>query len=167
MTENALLLAIKAAVIAQTWSGGNVVFPSGCVAITSNSELATEFAMKNFRTPFCLIQPGNTSSDPKFDEAPDLSYLDVAVRLIVMIPGDPVGENCLIGANQTNGPLASEGQGLFQIEPQLFAAIGKLNAANGLTIQFRQKGALTAGTLENGSYVAYRDSTFQAICTLI
>jgi len=166
VNEVTLLTSIKTLLIAQTWSGGSVVFPSNSVYITANTEEATSFALKNLRAPIALIRPGTGASDPKFDELPDLIYLDVEVRIIQINPGDPVGENVLIGANKTQGTGRSEGRGLFEIEQQLYTAIGKLNAAQGITIQFRNKGALTAGTLENGTYLAYRDHTFQAICTM-
>jgi hypothetical protein len=162
-----LITTVQAALVAQTWSGGGVVFPSGSVQVTANTETAMDFALKNFRSPMCLIQPLDGECDPKFDEEPDLIYENFEIRLIVNIPGDPVGANALMGANLTNGAAASEGQGLLSLEQQLFNAIGFLNAANGLTIQFRGKGQLTAGHLENRTYLAYRAYRFQAMCTWV
>jgi hypothetical protein len=149
-----LTTALKTQLIAQQWSGGNVVFPTGSVQITANSETAMEFSLKNFRSPMALIQPLDGESDPKYDEEPDLLYENFQVRLIVNIPGDPVGSNALMGANLTNGANASEGQGL-------------LNAAQSITIQFRGKGQIRAGHLENKTYLAYRDYSFSAMCTWI
>jgi hypothetical protein len=114
-----------------------------------------------------LIQPLDGESDPKYDEEPDLLYENFQVRLIVNIPGDPVGSNALMGANLTNGANASEGQGLFSLEQQLYNAIGLLNAAQSITIQFRGKGQIRAGHLENKTYLAYRDYSFSAMCTWI
>jgi hypothetical protein len=126
-----------------------------------------DFALKNLRSPMCLIQPLDGESDPKYDEQPGLIYENFEIRLIVNIPGDEVGTNALMGANLTNGANASEGQGLLTLEQQLFNAIGFLNAASGLTIQFRGKGQLTAGHLENRTYLAYRGYKFQALCTWV
>lgn len=162
-----LINALQTQLIAQQWSGGNVVFPSGSVQITANTENAMNFALENFRSPIALIQPLDSEADPKYDEEPALLYETIQVRLIVHIPGDPVGSNALVGANQTNGANASEGQGLLSLEQQLFNAIGVLNAANSITIQNRGKGQIRAGHLEDKSYLAYRDYTFQAICTWV
>lgn len=167
MNISTLTTALKTQLIAQQWSGGNVVFPTGSVQITANSETAMEFSLKNFRSPMALIQPLDGESDPKYDEEPDLLYENFQVRLIVNIPGDPVGSNALMGANLTNGANASEGQGLFSLEQQLYNAIGLLNAAQSITIQFRGKGQIRAGHLENKTYLAYRDYSFSAMCTWI
>jgi len=162
-----LITTIQAALVAQTWSGGNQVFPTGSVVVTANTETAMDFALKNLRSPMCLIQPLDGESDPKYDEEPALIYENFEIRLIVNIPGDSVGTNALMGANLTNGANASEGQGLLTLEQQLFNAIGFLNAAQGLTIQFRGKGQLTAGHLENRTYLAFRAYRFSAMCTWI
>lgn len=162
-----LVNALKTQLVGQQWSGGNVVFPSGSVQITGNTEEAMDYALLNMRSPIALIQIMDAEADPKYDEEPDLLYETFQVRLVVNIPGDPVGSNALVGANQTNGANASEGQGLLSLEQQLFNAIGVLNAANSITIQNRGKGQIRAGHLNNRTYLAYRDYTFQAICTWI
>lgn len=159
--------ALQTQLYAQQWSGGNVVFPSGCVQITASTEEAMDYSLKSMRTPLALIQPLDAESDPKYDEEPALLYENVQVRLAVNIPGDPVGSNALVGANQTNGANASEGQGLLAIEQQLFNAIGILNAANGFTIQNRGKGQIRAGHMPNHTYLAYRDYSFQVLCTWV
>lgn len=167
MTLSQMMTALKAALIAQQWSGGNVVFPSNSVQITANTETAMDYSLKNLRAPMALLQPLDADSDPKYDEEPDLLYENFQVRLIVNVPGDPVGTNALMGANLTNGANASEGQGLLALEQQLFNAIGILNAAQSVTIQSRGKGQITAGHLENRTYLAYRDYRFQALCTWV
>lgn len=165
MNLSQLLTAVKAQLVARQWSGGNIVFPSNSVQITANTETAMDYALKNLRAPIALLQPLDADSDPKYDEEPDLLYESIQVRLIVNVPGDPVGTNALMGANLTNGANASEGQGLLGLEQQLFNAIGILNAAQSITIQFRGKGAITAGHLDAHTYLAYRDYRFQAMCT--
>lgn len=168
MNLSAMMTALKNALIAQKWTvAGNVVFPTGSVQITANTETAMNFALQNFRSPIALLQPLDGESDPKYDEEPGLLYETFQVRMIVNIPGDPVGSNALMGANQINGANASEGQGLLGLEVQLFNAIGILNAAQSVVIQSRGKGQVRAGHLENGTYLAYRDYTFQAMCTWV
>lgn len=168
MNVQTLITSIQNTLIAQTWPiSGRVVFPANSVQVTANTETAMEYALKNLASPMCLIQPLDGESDPKYSEEPDLLYENIQVRLIVNIPGDPVGSNALMGANQINGANATEGQGLFSLEQQLFNAIGILNAAQSVTIQFIGKGQITAGHLENRTYLAYRDYKFQALCTWV
>jgi hypothetical protein len=162
-----MMTAIQNQLIAQTWTAGAIVFGTGSVVITANTETTMDYALNNFRSPMALIQPLDAESDPKYDEEPGLLYENVQIRLIVNIPGDPVGSNALMGANLTNGATHSEGQGLLSIEQQLFNAIGILNAANSITIQFRGKGQVAAGHLGNRTYLAYRDYKFQALCTWV
>ena len=168
MTESQLLASLKTECIAQTWTGStNVVFPTGCVAITPNVELAMEAAAKTMRTPFCLIQPLDTTSDPEFGEDPNFIQLNVNVRVLVMVPGDSVGENPLIGGNKTGGSTVSEGRGLFEIQAELFNAIGRLNDLESVQLQNTQVGAAQAAIVDGKTYVAWRDYKFQALGTLV
>lgn len=168
MTESQLLTAIKAELVAQVWTGGsNVVFPTGCVAITANIDLATEAAIKTMRTPFVLLQPMATTSDPEYDEDPNFVAFNLNARIVVLVPGDAVGENALMGANKTGGSTASEGRGIFEVEQELFNAIGRLNGLESIILQCRQKGAANATIMENNVYVAYRDFQFEALGTMV
>jgi hypothetical protein len=168
MTESQLLTAIKAELVAQLWTGGaNVVFPTGCVAITANVDLAMEAALKTMRTPFALLQPMGTTSDPEFDEDPNFVALNLQVRIVVMVPGDSVGENALMGGNKTGGATVSEGKGIFDVEQELFNAIGRLNGLESIILQCRQKGGISAAIVGDNVYVAYRDLQFEALGTLV
>lgn len=168
MTESQLLTAIKAELVAQTWTGGaGVVFPTGCVAITADVDLAMESALQTMRTPFGLLQPLGTTSDPEFDEDPNFVALNLKLRLIVMVPGDAVGENALMGANKTGGALVSQGRGVFEVEQEVFNAMGRLNGLEGVILQCRQKGGISAAIVGNNIYVAYRDLQYEALGTLV
>lgn len=168
MTESQLLTALKALLVAQTWTGGtNVAFPSGCVAITSNIELAMDWATKTMRTPMALLQPLGTTSDPEFDEDPRFVALNLQVRIIVMVPGDSVGENALMGGNRTGGTTVGEGQGIFDVEREVFNAIGRLNGNEGIFLQCRQKGAIQSAIVGETIYMAYRDLQLEAMGTLV
>lgn len=168
MTESQLLTAIKAELVAQLWTGGaNVVFPTGCVAITADVELAMESAIQTMRTPFVLLQPLGTTSDPEFDEDPNFVALNLKARIVVMVPGDSVGENALMGANKTGGSTVSEGRGIFEVEQELFNAIGRLNGLESIILQCRQKGGVSAAIVGTNIYVAYRDLQFEALGTMV
>ncbi len=168
MTESALLTAIKALLVAQTWTGGsNVVFPTGCVAITGNVDMAMEWALKTMRTPFVLLQPLSTTADPEFDEDPNFVALNLQARIMVMVPGDSVGENTLMGANKTLGATYSEGRGLFEVEQELFNAMGRLNGLEGVILQCRNKGAVQSAIVGDATYLAYRDYQFEALGTVV
>ena len=163
MNVTTLLAAIKTRLIAQTWTGGgSVVFPTGSVAITRAID---NHALAAMRTPICLVMPASAQSDPMYNEEPDLIILTVNIRIITAIPGDAVGENPLQGANKTGGTTASEGRGIFEIEQELYNAVGKLNANEGLTIQYRQMGAAGAEMIPPDRYTAYQDYIFEAIAT--
>ena len=169
MTESEMFTELKAEIIAQVWgASSNVVFPTGCVAITVNADLAMVGAIKSMRTPWCLLQPLESTTDPEFDEDPNLVQMNLLCRIMVSVPGDTVGENPLMGANKTGGSTKSEGRGLFEIEQELFNAIGKVNALEGVILQCRQKGAAQTALYDGGSvYVAFRDFRFEAMGTLV
>lgn len=167
-TEASLLASLKARLIARTWTGGaNVVFPTGCVAITANADIATKQALKTMRTPFALLQPLDSTSDPEFDENPNYVQLNIQVRVGVMVPGDAVGENPLIGANKTAGSTYSEGRGLFEVEGEVFNAIGAVNGNESIVLQCRQKGAVNAFYNETGTWIAWRDITLEVMGTFV
>lgn len=168
-TEASLLTSLKALLVAQTWTGSaNVVFPTGCVAITADSDIAVQQAYKTMRTPWALLQPMDSDADPEYDEDPNLAFLNLKVRIAVMVPGDALGENPLMGANKTGGSTRSEGRGLFEIEPELWTAIGKVNALEGIVLQCRLRGAIASQYhADTGTWVAHRDWNFQAIGTFV
>lgn len=166
MTEYGLLSAIKAFLISLVWTGSsNRVFPTGCVAVTGNVDVATIWALTSMRTPAALVQPLSTINDPEWDEDPNFIQFNVVVRLIVMVPGDVIGENAMMSANLTGGALRSEGRGIFEVEQAIFAAIGEINGAEGISLQCRMKSAPNALPLEGGNYVATRDYQFECMGT--
>lgn len=169
MTESQMFDALRDEIVAQNWTGSsNVVFPTGCVAITVNADLAMLGAIKSMRTPWCLLQPLESTTDPEHDEQPNLVQMALLCRVLVSVPGDAIGENPLMGANKTGGSTKSEGRGLFEIEQELFNAIGKVNMLESINLQCRQKGAARTALFDGGSvYVAYRDYEFDALGTLV
>ena len=167
MTESQLLTALKALLVAQVWTGGtNVVFPTGCVAITADIELAMESALQTMRTPFVLLQPLGTTADPDYDEDPNFVALNLKARIVVMVPGDAVGENALMGGNKTAGATFSEGRGIFEVEQETFNAIGRVNGTEGIILQCRHKSDVSAAIVGGNTYIAYRDLNFEAMGTM-
>lgn len=163
MTKTQLLTAIKNKLIAQTWTGStNVVFPSGSVVV---SKAIARSALASMTVPVAQIIPGGGKADQQFDEDPNLLVMPVTVRLITLAPGDAVGENPLMGANRADSTL-SEGAGLYDLEQELYNAIGKLNVQDGIVIQFRNQGDSGAEYIDDGLYMAYEDHNFEAICTV-
>lgn len=162
MNERDQLVAIKAKLVAQTWTGGsNVVFPTGSVLITRG--LNIEEALKSgVRTPFALIVPGAAQADPQHGEDPNLMVGEVTIRIGVVIPGDAVGENPLMGANRPD-TTKSEGAGLFQVQAEVFNAIGELNTQNSVTLQFRNTADRGAILLDDKTYIAFEDHTFESV----
>jgi len=159
---------IKSEIIAQTWTGSaNVVFPTGSVAVVPSIETAMGSAVRSMRPPICLIELSSADSDPEHDEEPDWLRLNVRVRVVTVGPGDVVGEKPLIGANKSGGATKSEGRGLLEVEQELYNAIGKLNALESVTLQFRKKGDVGTGFADEAFslFVAFRDYTFEAWVT--
>lgn len=168
-TRSSILTSLKAELVAQTWTGSsNVVFPTGSVLITKSPEIKQ--ALATLRPPMALIMPGQAQCDPEFHEEPDLLVFDFVVRIVTVVPGDHMGENPLIGANKTGGSTRSEGRGIYEIELELYNAVGKLNVLESIVIQNRQSSDVGATIYDRGSgilYVAYCDYSFETICTLV
>lgn len=163
MTKKEILDAIKDKLIAQTWTGSsNVVFPSGSVVVSK--ALANE-ALATMTVPICQIIPGGGKADPQYDEDPNLLIFPVTLRLITLAQGDAVGENPLMGANRADTTL-SEGAGLYDIESEVYNAVGKLNVEDGIVMQFRNQGDSGAEYVNGNVYLAFEEHNFEAIATV-
>lgn len=168
MNEYTILTSVKSELIAQTWTGSaNVVFPTGCVAITPPTGEVVRNALETMRVPFALIQPSSAESDPNFDEEPDFMRILVNIIIVVAIPGGAVGEEAMLGANKTLGSTKSEGRGLLEIEQEVYNAIGKLNALESITLQFRQRGEEGAIMQPPSTWIQYRTLSFEGWCTTV
>jgi hypothetical protein len=164
VTEYQLLTNIKSKLVARTWTGSsNVVFPTGSVAISSGRDL---WFLSTLRCPIAIIKPGGTESDPEFDEEPGFLRFSVGLRLVTDIPNDWTGEAPLIGANKTQGSTRSEGRGIFEIEQEVFNAIGILNALESVDLQCTQRSEVEIDQV-GSVMVAYRDYTFQCYGTAV
>lgn len=164
VTLKTMLNQIKTTLLAQTWpSSANKIFPTGSVLITRS---LPENMLRTTRVPACMIMPGNDQSDPEFGEEPDLLITQVIIRILVNVPGDAIGEKALIGANQPDA-TKSEGAGLEDILPQVYAAIGRLNVADNASfaIQFRRKGSAGAIHISDDVRWEYHDVEMEAIHT--
>jgi hypothetical protein len=164
VTKKELLVALKAKLVAQNWTGSaNRVFPTGSVLVTRG--LAVDEAFRGgLRTPFALIVPGAAQADPQHGEDPKLMVGEVVIRIGALIPGDAVGENPLLGANRVSS-VKSEGAGLFDVEAELFNAVGFLNAEESIVLQYKNAGDRGSIMLEDKSYIAYEDHVYEGIWT--
>ncbi len=159
-----MLEGIKTQLLAQKWPGGDSpVFAPGSVAITRGS---TEAGLRTMTVPAALIMPGNMRSDPQFDEEPDLLQVIVVVRVLVMAPGDAIGQKPLVGANRPDA-TKSEGAGLLEVMEEVHKAIGKLNEGDdaNFIVQFRQKGGSGGVHIDERVYWLYQDLEFEAWVT--
>lgn len=158
-----VLRQIKFLLQQRAWTGSAVrVFGQQSVIVTVAPD---EQAVARLVPPIVMLRPLDASVDPQHGEEPDLIHQTVGVRLVVVVPGDALGENALIGANRV-GQTDSRGRGLLEVEEELFAAIELLNGIDGVKIQNRATGAALA-TIEEGTgnYICYRDYQFLAVVT--
>ena len=163
MNELALLLAVQDEVQAQTWTGSsNVIFRSSSVTIVPSIPDAIKQALSTMTVPFCLIAPGPAQSDPEHDEEPDLIRFTVNVGIFVVVGGDATGEFTIVSGVRSGGTSKSEGAGILRVEQEIYNAIGKLNALESVTLQFRQKSEEgSAYDPEGRRWIAYRILQFE------
>lgn len=162
--KRTLLNSTKTLLLAQTWTGSsNKVFGGGSVIITTYAEL--DAVLQYAQTPFAIIIPGDFPSDPEYGEEPDFLIGTVTVRIGNIVKGETLGENPLMGANRPSS-TKSEGAGLYQIEQEVYNALGRLNTNDSVNIQFRQMGEAEA-KLFGDRYIAYEDIRFEAVCTAV
>lgn len=165
--KRTLLQNIKTELLNQTWTGSsNKVFGAsgGSVVITTYTEL--DAVMAYCQSPFAIIIPGDFPSDPEAGEEPDFLIGEVTVRIGCIIQGETLGENPLMGANRAD-TTKSEGAGLYQIEQEVYNALGRLNTNDGIDIQFRQTSEVQATVDASKRYIAFEDMKFEAVCTTV
>lgn len=163
MNERALVAEMQTQLIAQTWTGSStVVFPTGSVLVVADLREGFINALDTgVRTPFALVAPLSAESDPEFNEEPDWIRFQFGVLMGVVIPGDHVGQNALMGGNRASS-TTSEGAGLLHLEPEVYNAVGKLNALESVVLQILQRSEEGGATDPKGRYIAYRIIVFEA-----
>lgn len=164
MNQYQLLLVVQDKLRDRMWpaSPSTPVFHPDSVRVTVAS---AEKALQNMIPPMALIRPGPASHDPLEDEEPTYIRCSFAVRLITVVAGDEVGENALMGGNAPSA-LTSQGQGLLEIEEQMFAAIALLNHDELVKVQWRASSEAAAeiqATDLGENYVCWRDYEFEAV----
>jgi hypothetical protein len=152
---------LKTYLLAQTWTAtSNKVFHPNSVVVTAGPDAK---ALSYMVSPMALIHPKDATSDAIHDEEPDLLMENISVRLIVIVPGDAVGQGALVGANNPDSSTTSKGRGLLEVEVELYNAIYLLNLQEGLNIQSRAKSAVQAEIDPVFGYIASREYSFEAI----
>ena len=142
-----------------------------------------ENAMWQRRFPLVMIRPGSSIVDPTADEEPRLIQQTISVRVIQMVPGDDVGEMCMLGAHHPeiqDSPVdtasyadepydqskaTSSGKGLLQIEEVVIDTLKSLSPDDGVTMLCRSKGGVDAVLSNQTGYVCWRDYQFEAQLT--
>lgn len=151
--------------LARTWAGtGSAVFGSGSVFCSET--LPSDFQVKgSARLPCALVYPTEATSDPQYNEEPDLIQQNIIITVIgPAIPGDSIGEKALIGGNVPDR-TKSEGRGLLEFEPEIKSAVGRLLPDNGVSIAFHTASASKPVIDATLGYLHYRDYTFKAWLT--
>ena len=144
-----------------TWpNAGSKIFGPNVIVTASPHE----DALPALALPFCLVRPGSADSDPDYITEPGLINLRLVIRIAASVPGDPAGENVLLGANRVN-ESASAGHGLLEIQEELYRLLRLQNVQDGLDMKLRASGAVDAVVVEGMGYVAFRDYGFDAQVT--
>lgn len=142
-----------------------------------------ESAMWQRRFPLVMVRPGASTVDPMADEEPGIIQQNISVRLIQMVPGDDIGEMCMLGAHHPeiqDAPVdtssyddepydktkaTSSGKGLLQIEEIVLDTLNHLSPADGVSMLSRSKGGVDAILDAQTGYVCWRDYQFEAQLT--
>ena len=155
MNPNEILVAIRAALVAAGWAGGEVAFAS----VHATAGLPTPAAFASLRLPCALIQLGGATAD---DEEPGLIRQEFQVTICQAVAGDTVAENVVLGANRTGGAGSSRGKGLVEIEERMKQAIQELGPAAGVRLMFRSSSDAGITQTSEASYAAHRTYTYDA-----
>lgn len=135
---------IKTILTSLRWGGtGDPVFGRDSVYVTV---APLESRMSQLVMPAAFVRPGSARVDP---ERPGLLMQDIAVTVIVSVPGDQLGERPLIGSNRT-GKTSWGGRGLLEVESEMLGAIAELDASGQMRMQHRATSVLGALAGESG-----------------
>lgn len=163
-----------------SWPGtSNKAFAKESIIVTVGPD---SHAMWQRRFPIVLVRPGSSTADPIADEDPRFLQQTINLRLVQMVPGDDVGEMCLLGAHQPEitpaDPLTattdipydetkttSSGKGLLQIEEVLIDSLQSMGPDEGIFMLCRFRGGVEAVLAEEMGYVCWRDYQFDCQIT--
>ena len=121
-----------------------------------------------------MVRPGSSVVDPLADEDPRYLQQNISVRIVQMVPGDDVGEMCILGAHHpelqgvsdyTQSNTTSSGKGLLQGEEVVLDTLASLSPDDGVFMGGRSKGGVDAVLDDQMGYVCWRDYQFEAQLT--
>lgn len=149
----------------RTWGGsGGTVFPS--VRATSG---ILEDALRTERVPMVLIAPMEATTDPNGKSDDGLIEQRVELTLIMMAPGDALGQKAMLGGNRNvtsaYGQTVSEGRGLLECETELLAAVKSLNNLSGVRIKLESVSASGGELDQTTKYTCFRKYQFRLMCS--
>lgn len=135
---------IRTILSGRLWGGsGDPVFARDSVRVSLGP---AESLSDQIRLPAAFVAAGSGTADP---QRPGLITRTINVVVATYVPGDVWGERPLIGANRT-GATGIQSRGLYEIETELFAAIGQIDASQqfriGLKFASATEGEIDADT---------------------
>lgn len=156
MNERSVVARLKELLEAATWSNGGRAF--GQVLVTAGADY--ERIKGVARWPVAMIFPGAATVD---EDSPQLAEVELTVKLVCAVHGDPWGEGAVLGGPGDGQGLASQGAGILRLQQVLYDTLGLLSAQDGVQIQLIAASAVGASLDEDHGYVADRDYVFRAL----
>jgi hypothetical protein len=153
---------IQGALQARKWkgeSGNELVFKR--VRITP-VDIETMLGVGAPGSPVCKINLGKRQSD---QQQKGFVAQEIVVTLAVQVEGDELAENAMVGANRTAGSGSSKGRGILEVEAEMFAVLGDMNAMAGMQVQGYASGSVEVARVSMASSFVYCSYTFLFYCT--
>lgn len=154
MNEWQNLRQLKYLLRIQQWeTSGEVVF-GAAVRVNAGPNEAPQGVL---RYPMALLRPLPATSDT---EEPDMIEQDTAMRLLVRVGGDEMGEHAIMGGPRSSGSTSSKGRGLLEVEEEALNAIKKISEIDGIGILNFLRSIADSTQDEEEGYVNFRDYIF-------
>lgn len=151
---------IKTILQTAMWPGGSTpVFDPASVLVISQGDEIAELD-EGLVPPLCVICPMSGDCDPEHREEPDLIRRNIDIILVAVGQGDRYGQEVIMGGHSP-GTGQSQGRGLLELEEILFANLKKLDAQQGITIQFAGYGVGQTRRDTSDNFLGIQDYTFQ------
>lgn len=116
-----------------------------------------EATLDQLRPPFALINPAGATND---QDEPSLMDESIDVTIAVVVDGDAIGQDAIIGGNRSGGVASSKGRGLLEVQEEVLETIKELNQLDGVNVRFRASTAAAGALVDEIGYVASRTLTF-------
>ena len=155
MNDWQALRQIQKIIRSLTWEGGNKLFASSNVDITT-LVIENYVQVKRTSTPFSTIRLLTSTSDPVWIQK-GLSSIEVTI--CTSLQGDDTGEMSIMGKNDP--PASSKGKGVLSFEPIFLAAMGKRTESGGVKFTETKKSAGDIQFINESENISFRQYTFE------